>query len=138
MSDQTACCACRSRRACEGAAPSCFRRSKRRVSKSVHPHPVAQPTVRVRPDQSESRPPRPYQVEVSLQGFQTQTRGVTLQVSQTTQLDLQMGVAAVAEQVSVTAEAPVIDTASVSVGTVVTSRTVQEIPLNGRHFVDLG
>src|SRR6266849_2856210 len=83
-------------------------------------------------------PPGPYQVEVSLQGFQTQTRGVTLQVSQTTQLDLQMGVAAVAEQVSVTAEAPVIDTASVSVGTVVTSRTVQEIPLNGRHFVELG
>ena len=43
-----------------------------------------------------------------------------------------------AEQVSVTAETPVIDTATVSVGTVVNQRTVQEIPLNGRHFVDLG
>ena len=49
-----------------------------------------------------------------------------------------MGVAAVAEQVSVTAEAPVIDTATVSVGTLINQRTVQEIPLNGRHFVDRG
>src|SRR5256714_1935289 len=85
-----------------------------------------------------SLPPGPYQVEVSLQGFQTQTREVTLQVSQTRQLDVELGVAAVAEQVSVTAEAPVIDTATVSVGTVVNQRTVQEIPLNGRPFVELG
>jgi hypothetical protein len=85
-----------------------------------------------------SLPPGPYQVEVSLQGFQTQRREVTLQVSQTRPLDVELGVAAVAEQVNVTAEAPVIDTATVSVGTVVNQRTVQEIPLNGRHFVDLG
>src|SRR5689334_17519224 len=85
-----------------------------------------------------SLPPGPYRVEISLQGFQTQTRDITLQVSQTRALDIQMGLAAVAEQVNVTAEAPVIDTATVSVGTVINQRTVQEIPLNGRHFVDLG
>src|SRR5436853_517551 len=33
---------------------------------------------------------------------------------------------------------PVSETATTSVGTVVNLRTVQEIPLNGRHFVDLG
>src|SRR5215471_4844452 len=85
-----------------------------------------------------SLPPGPYQVEISLQGFQSQMREVTLQVSQTRDLQIQMGVAAVAEQVNVTAEAPVIDTATVSVGTVINQRTVQEIPLNGRHLVDLG
>jgi hypothetical protein len=85
-----------------------------------------------------SLPPGMYQVEISLAGFQTQTREVTLQVSQTRQLDVQVSVAAVAEQVNVTAEAPVIDTTTASVGTVVNQRTVQEIPLNGRHFVDLG
>src|SRR5258705_7213839 len=83
-------------------------------------------------------PPGMYQLEISLAGFQPQTREVTLQVSQTRQLDVQVSVAAVAEQVNVTAETPVIDTATVSVGTVVNQRTVQEIPLNGRHFVDLG
>src|SRR4051812_7382775 len=85
-----------------------------------------------------SLPPSPYTIEVTLPGFQTQMRSVTLQVSQTVSMDLQMSVAAVAEQVNVTAEAPAIDTATVSVGTVITQRTVQEIPLNGRHFVDLG
>ena len=36
------------------------------------------------------------------------------------------------------AEAPVIESSTTSVGTVIGQRTVQEIPLNGRHFVDLG
>src|SRR5436305_15022517 len=35
------------------------------------------------------------------------------------------------------ATTPVIETTSASVGSVVNQRTVQEIPLNGRHFVDL-
>src|SRR5205823_14338495 len=59
-------------------------------------------------------------------------------VSRPMEVNRQLGAAAGAEQVSVTAEAPVIDTATVSVGTVINQRTVQEIPLNGRHFVDLG
>ena len=39
---------------------------------------------------------------------------------------------------TVTGSSPLIDTATVSVGQVMAERTVQEIPLNGRHFVDLG
>jgi hypothetical protein len=38
----------------------------------------------------------------------------------------------------VSGASPLIDTATVSVGQVMAERTVQEIPLNGRHFVDLG
>ena len=85
-----------------------------------------------------SLPPGEYRIEITLTGFSTQTRTVRLDVSQTRAVDVQLGVAAVAEAVSVTASAPVIDTTTTSVGTVVTQRTVQEIPLNGRHFVDLG
>ena len=40
--------------------------------------------------------------------------------------------------VSVMGSTPVIETATTSVGQVISQRTVQEIPLNGRHFVDLG
>jgi len=40
--------------------------------------------------------------------------------------------------VAVTGEPPAIETATTSVGQVINERTVQEIPLNGRHFVDLG
>ena len=42
------------------------------------------------------------------------------------------------EEVSVVGEAPVIESDTTSVGQVIDQRTVQEIPLNGRHFVDLG
>ena len=49
-----------------------------------------------------------------------------------------MSVGALAENVTVTGASPLIETATVSVGQVMAQRTVQEIPLNGRHFVDLG
>src|SRR5207247_5177188 len=47
-------------------------------------------------------------------------------------------VGAIAENVTVTGSSPLIETATVSVGQVMAEKTVQEIPLNGRHFVDLG
>jgi hypothetical protein len=53
-------------------------------------------------------------------------------------MDIRLTVGAVAEDVNVTGSAPVIETATTSIGQVITQRTVQEIPLNGRHFVDLG
>jgi len=85
-----------------------------------------------------SLPPGSYRIEAQLQGFQTQTRDVELGVAQTIAVDLRLGVGGVTERVNVTASAPVIETATTSVGQVIAQKTVQEIPLNGRHFVDLG
>jgi len=85
-----------------------------------------------------SLPPGPYRIEAQLQGFQTQSKDIELDVAQTVIADMKLGLAGVAEQVSVTGSAPVIETATSSVGQVMVERTVQEIPLNGRHFVDLG
>jgi carboxypeptidase family protein len=82
--------------------------------------------------------PGEYTVVAHLQGFQDSTREVILAVAQTTVVDLKLGVGAMAESVTVAAGAPVIETATVSVGQVMPEKTVQEIPLNGRHFVDLG
>src|SRR5206468_11454568 len=42
------------------------------------------------------------------------------------------------EEIKVVGSSPAIETTTISVGQVITQRTVQEIPLNGRHFVDLG
>ena len=53
-------------------------------------------------------------------------------------LNLKLTVGALAENVTVTGAAPLIDTATVAVGASMAEKTVQEIPLNGRHFVDLG
>jgi hypothetical protein len=85
-----------------------------------------------------SLPPGPYRLSVALQGFQPQARDLVLEVGRSVQIDVQLGVASVQEEVSVSAAAPVIDTTTVSVSHVISQRTVQDIPLNGRHFVDLG
>jgi hypothetical protein len=82
--------------------------------------------------------PGKYTVTAHIQGFQDQTRDVELGVAQTVVLNLRLGIGALAENVTVTGASPLIDTATVSVGQVMPEKTVQEIPLNGRHFVDLG
>ena len=80
-----------------------------------------------------------YTIEVRVQGFKTQVADqVTLEVAKTVVQNFQMDVGAISEQVLVSSDVPVIETTTTSVGTVINQRTVQEIPLNGRHFVDLG
>ncbi|HMG36895.1 MAG TPA: carboxypeptidase regulatory-like domain-containing protein [Blastocatellia bacterium] len=80
-----------------------------------------------------------YRVEVRADGFQAQViNDVTLEVSQTAVQNFQLKVGGVAQEVTITGDAPVLETTTVTVGQVINSKTVQEIPLNGRHFVDLG
>ncbi len=80
-----------------------------------------------------------YSVEVKVQGFKTQVADqVTLEVAKTVVQNFQMDVGAISEQVLVSSDVPIIENTTTSVGTVINQRTVQEIPLNGRHFVDLG
>jgi|SoiMethySBSTD1v2_1073268.scaffolds.fasta_scaffold03294_14 outer membrane receptor protein involved in Fe transport len=83
-------------------------------------------------------PPGRYSVMARIEGFTDQTREIDLGVAQTTVIDFRLSIGAVAESLTVTGAAPLIETARVSVGQVMAERTVQEIPLNGRHFVDLG
>jgi outer membrane receptor protein involved in Fe transport len=83
--------------------------------------------------------PGEYRVEVQAQGFQTQVvSDLGLEVARTVVQNFQLTVGSVTQEITVTSDAPVIETATTSVGTVISQRTVQEIPLNGRHFVDLG
>jgi Carboxypeptidase regulatory-like domain/TonB dependent receptor-like, beta-barrel len=80
-----------------------------------------------------------YTIEVKVQGFKTQVADqVTVEVAKTVVQNFQLDVGAISEQVLVSSDVPVIETTTTSVGTVINQRTVQEIPLNGRHFVDLG
>jgi len=85
-----------------------------------------------------SMAPGIYTVLAHIEGFQDLTRHIELGVAQTVSLNLQLSVGAIAENLTVVGISPVIETSTVSVGQVMAERTVQEIPLNGRHFVDLG
>src|SRR5260370_19073843 len=82
--------------------------------------------------------PGQYLVTAHLDGFADQKSQAELLPAQTTVLNFKLGVAAIQEALTVTGSSPIIETASVSVGQAMREKTVQEIPLNGRHFVDLG
>lgn len=85
-----------------------------------------------------SLPPGIYQVSVTTEGFQKLiVKGLELDVATTVTRDLQLTVGSVTQEVTVTTEAPLIETSTTGVGQVIDPKTVQDIPLNGRHFVDL-
>ncbi len=80
-----------------------------------------------------------YRLEARLAGFQPRVvKGIRLEVARTVVMNVQLTLGGVAEEVAVTGEAPAIESTTTSVGQVINQRTVQEIPLNGRHFVDMG
>ena len=80
-----------------------------------------------------------YRLDIKAPGMRAQTMtGLQLQVSQIVVQNVKLGVAQTSNTITVSAEAPVIDSGTMTVGGVINQRTVQEIPLNGRHFVDLG
>ncbi|HEV8483016.1 MAG TPA: TonB-dependent receptor [Blastocatellia bacterium] len=80
-----------------------------------------------------------YRVEIRADGFQTSVvNDLVLEVSQTVSQNFQLKVGGVSQEVNITADVPVIETTNITVGQVINQKTVQEIPLNGRHFVDLG
>src|SRR5262249_244426 len=80
-----------------------------------------------------------YQIDVRLSGMKPQiVSGLTLEVGQIAVRDFKMEVGGLAEEVTVAANAALIETTTSTVGQVINQRIVQEIPLNGRHFLDLG
>jgi hypothetical protein len=82
--------------------------------------------------------PGTYTVEVQMSGFQTQlAKDLVLEVSSNAVQSFSLKVASATETVTVEATAPVIETTTMTVGQTINQRTVQDIPLNGRHFVDL-
>lgn len=78
-----------------------------------------------------------YKIEASHDGFQTTAQSFTLTVSHTQPVDLKLQPGTTATVVEVTDAAPLVDTATSSVGEVVQGRQVTELPLNGRNFTQL-
>jgi Carboxypeptidase regulatory-like domain len=78
--------------------------------------------------------PGNYQVTVEHAGFRTAIRtGLVLQVDQHAEIDIQLEVGAVGDSVNVSGDAPLVNTENASIGQVIESRSVQELPLNGRN-----
>ncbi len=80
-----------------------------------------------------------YRVEVSGAGFRKQLiERLTLNIGQVVTQDFQLQVGDVAESVTVSAEHEMVEQSTIAVGHVVDQKMVQQLPLNGRYFLDLG
>ena len=79
-----------------------------------------------------------YRLEVKATNFQTAVlTDVQLQVASSQVRDVQLKIGQATQTVEIVADAAVVDTTTNSMGQVINDKTVQEIPLNGRHFTDL-
>ena len=80
-----------------------------------------------------------YTVRVDAAGFQSaESKDLRLQVDEARELDFSLVPATVVTTVAVSAETPsLVETANPSLGQVITSQQVSQLPLNGRDFVQL-
>ena len=75
--------------------------------------------------------PGTYTIKAELQGFETMTRtGLVLNVGQEVSVTFTLNLAGVREEVTVTAESPVIETTASKIGTNVTSAEIDGLPSN--------
>src|SRR6516165_8193581 len=79
-----------------------------------------------------------YTLQVSAQGFQTvEEKDIKLQVDENREVNFSLNPAAVQQTVEVSATAVAVETANPTLGQVITSQQVAQLPLNGRDFVQL-
>ncbi|MFZ5928415.1 MAG: TonB-dependent receptor [Acidobacteriota bacterium] len=84
-------------------------------------------------------PPGRYRVEVVKEGFSPRAQeGVTVSVNQPSRVDFQLAIAATTETVTVIADAPQVNTLTATGGATVGRRQIEDLPLNGRNFIQLG
>ncbi len=83
--------------------------------------------------------PGDYEIRTTAPGFGTSIiKSVTMLVDQSVTANVKLNVQSSGETVQVEAgAAPIIDSQTITMGQVIDKETVQNIPLNGRHFLDL-
>jgi hypothetical protein len=80
--------------------------------------------------------PGRYRVAARLEGFKAlDRRGIALAVGQTTTLDLTLDVGDLAETVTVTSAAPIVDLSAVEVGGHITSEELTSLPAANRNYM---
>ena len=83
-------------------------------------------------------PPGPYQISVTLAGFQTETlTGVVLRMDQTAHFNFTLEPAGVEETVTVTGESPLVDLSKSESYSQIGEMQIQELPYAARRWVDL-
>jgi len=85
-----------------------------------------------------SVPPGIYNLKAEHPGFKVaSTLNVEVQVQQTVRLDFTLQVGQVSESIEVSANAALLQAENATVGTVVETKSIVELPLNGREYLNL-
>ena len=83
-------------------------------------------------------PPGRYTLTAELAGFAAVKRtGLTLTIGQELEIPFQLGVVALQETVTVTSEAPLIETSKTTLGTTFTQQKLEVLPIAGRNYLTL-
>jgi hypothetical protein len=79
-----------------------------------------------------------YSIEVEFQGFKKAVRrGITVSIQQQAVVDFSLQPGGVAEELVVTADAPLLQTQTGTVGETLTSDMIENLPINGRDYTIL-
>ncbi|HWY07123.1 MAG TPA: carboxypeptidase-like regulatory domain-containing protein [Candidatus Acidoferrales bacterium] len=79
-----------------------------------------------------------YTIHVQFQGFQpAEAKDLRLQIDEAREIDFSLNPASVSSTVEVVADAVAVQTTNPTLGQVITSQEVAQLPLNGRDFVQL-
>src|SRR6202140_1605277 len=79
-----------------------------------------------------------YEVQGQQSGFQTEVRsGITLTGGRESVVNLALKVGQISDKVTITAEAPLVESTSSALSSLVDERTIRDLPLNGRSYDQL-
>lgn len=78
-----------------------------------------------------------YDLKVDAPGFSSVTRQLTLLVGQSFDLPLKLEVAGVSAQVNIGSDVPIVETVRTQITETIHPREINELPLNGRNYLDL-
>lgn len=81
-------------------------------------------------------PVGPYKVSAQMEGFQSQAQNVTLAIAQTVELDFTLQIGEMTEEVVVEATSALLEPTQTAVASVISEAQIQNLPVNGRQFID--
>ena len=78
-----------------------------------------------------------YDLKIDAPGFSTVTRQLTVSLGQALDLPIKLDVAGVSAQVNIGTDVPVVETVRTQLTETIRPREINELPLNGRNYLDL-
>lgn len=78
-----------------------------------------------------------YDLKIDAQGFATINRQLTVSVGQAVDLPIRLDVAGVSAQVNIGMDTPIVETVRTQITETIRPREINELPLNGRNYLDL-